>query len=59
VLQDLLIAIAASIWLLAPLGALLWFNWRAAVFGPLAFACFLPGSLELLVDSGYPALAPQ
>lgn len=38
-LQDLLIAIASSIWLLAPLGALLWFNWRAAVFGPLAFAC--------------------
>jgi hypothetical protein len=39
VLQDILIAIVASIWLLAPLGALLWFNWRAAVFGPLAFVC--------------------
>jgi hypothetical protein len=39
VLQDLLFATLASLWLVAPLGALFWFNWRAAIFGPLAFAC--------------------
>jgi hypothetical protein len=39
VLQDLLFATLAAIWLLAPLAALLWFNWRAAVFGSLAFGC--------------------
>jgi hypothetical protein len=33
VLQDLLFAILASLWFLAPLAALFWFNWRAAVFG--------------------------
>ena len=38
-LQDILLATLASLWLLAPLGALFWFNWRAAIFGPLAFAC--------------------
>jgi hypothetical protein len=39
VLQDLLFAILVSLWFLAPLAALFWFNWRAAVFGPLAFLC--------------------
>ena len=38
-LQDVLLAILVSLWLLAPLGALLWFNWLVAVFGPLAFVC--------------------
>jgi len=35
----MLFAILASLWFLAPLAALFRFNWRAAVFGPLAFFC--------------------
>ena len=56
-LQDLLFAILASLWFLAPLLVLLWFNWRAAVFGPLAFGCLGVFPLAMLA-AGNAAVQP-
>jgi hypothetical protein len=57
VLQDLLFAILVSMWFLAPLAALFWFSWRAAVFGPLAFACLGVFPLAMLA-AGNAAVQP-
>jgi hypothetical protein len=57
VLQDLLFAILASLWFLAPFAALLWLNWRAAVFGPLAFGCLGVFPLAMLA-AGNAAVQP-
>jgi hypothetical protein len=57
VLQDLLSAILASLWFLAPLVLLLRFNWRAAVFGPLAFGCLGVFPLAMLA-AGNAAVQP-
>jgi hypothetical protein len=55
VLQDLLLAILVSLWFLAPLAILLRFNWRAAVFGPVAFICLGVFPLTMLAagNSGW------
>ena len=56
-LQYLLSAILVSLWFLAPLAALFWFHWRAAVFGPLAF-CSLGVFPFAMLAAGNAAVQP-